>query len=112
MGKDIRHKIAVPPKTVQRLAPKVVVAIEFGRLTPRFHHPPPRFASLYFIRMAYRLSRSFAVFLRFLLHFFILINIEPQHFNVALDVVFVLIRFVVEHILILCRRCNWGCHQQ
>lgn len=109
---NVRHKIAVPPETVQRLAPEVMVAIEFGRLAPRRHHTFPDVVLLYFICVAYGLARSLAVLLRFLLHLFVLIHIEFQHLNVAFDVVFALVRFGVKQILVLCRRCKRSRHQQ
>ncbi len=103
MGENVWHKIAVPPKQMQRFAPKVMVSVELGRFAPRRHHTLSNVVFLYFIGMAYCLPRRLAVFLCFLLHLFVLFHVRFQHLDVAFHAVLVLVRFVVEQILILGR---------
>ena len=97
------NSVTVTEKHMQRLAPKVMVAIEMGSLTPRRHHPAAHFACLNFVGAIHCHSRNLAVFLGLLAQLFVFISIDFQHLNVFFDAVFVLdfIGSFIEHILIL-----------
>ena len=100
------------PKLVQWLAQEIMVAVEPGRLAARSHHPLAHVTFLDSVGVVHCLPRRPPLFFRQFLSLFILIHISFQHVDVAFDGALLLVRFKVEHILIL-RRCGkWGNRQQ